>query len=77
MTSEGGLKFALYIHVYERLAPGASCKGSVSSIYANIVIIEFLGYTCIKKTQLITLFEIAGLSSTSLAYWVTSAPKRP
>ena len=44
MTSQGGLKVSLYIHVKERLAPGASCKGNVSSINANIIII-FLGYT--------------------------------
>ena len=32
MTSKGRLKFSLYIHVKERLAPGANCKGNVSSI---------------------------------------------
>ena len=45
MTTQGGLKVSLYIHVEERLAPGASCKGNVSSMNANIIII-FLGYTC-------------------------------
>ena len=45
MTSQGGLKVSLYIHVKERLAPGASCKGNVSSINSDIIII-FLGYTC-------------------------------
>ena len=34
----------LYIHVYDRVAPGANCKGNVSSINANIIIV-FLGYT--------------------------------
>ena len=32
MTSQVGLKVSLYIHVWERLAPGANCKGNVSSI---------------------------------------------
>ena len=43
MTSQAGLKVFLYIHVYESLAPGASCKGNVSSINVNIIIV-FLGY---------------------------------
>ena len=47
MTSKGRLKVSLYIHVKERLAPGANCKGNVSSINANIIIV-FLGYTCQK-----------------------------
>ena len=45
MKSKGRLKVSLYIHVKERLAPGANCKGNVSSINANIIIV-FLGYTC-------------------------------
>ena len=32
MTSQTGLKIFLHIHVEESLAPGASCKGKVSSI---------------------------------------------
>ena len=76
MTSQGGLKVSLYIHVWERLAPGVSCKGNVSSINADIVIV-FLGYTCQRRSQRIILFEIAGQRSTSQAYWVTLALKRP
>ena len=38
----GSLKFSLYIHVQEGLAPGASCKRNVSSTNANIVSV-FLG----------------------------------
>ena len=73
MTSQGGLKVSLYIHVKERLAPGANCKGNVSSINADIIIV-FLGYTLYKRrSQWITLFEIAGQRSTSQAYWVTLA----
>ena len=72
MTSHGGLKISLYIHVYERLAPGANCKGNVSSINANIIIV-FLGYTCQERFQLITLFEITSQNSASHAYWVTLA----
>ena len=41
----GWPQISLYIHVKERLAPGANCKGNVSSINANIIIV-FLGYTC-------------------------------
>ena len=51
MTSQGGLKVSLYIHVLERLAPGANCKGNVSSINANIIIV-FLGYTCQKTISM-------------------------
>ena len=51
MTSKGRLKFSLYIHVKERLAPGANCKGNVSSINANIIIV-FLGYTCQKMISM-------------------------
>ena len=72
MTSQGGLKVSLYIHVLERLAPGATCKGNVSSINVNIIIV-FLGYTCQKRSQWITFFEIASQRSTSQAYWVTLA----
>ena len=32
MTTLGDIKFALYIHVKESLAPGVSCKGILSSI---------------------------------------------
>ena len=45
----------------ERLAPGANCKVSVSSINAK------------RRSQWITLFEIAGQRSTSQAYCVTLA----
>ena len=48
MTSKGRLKVSLYIHVKERLAPGANCKGDVSSVNANIIIV-FLGYTSCQK----------------------------
>ena len=51
MTSKGRLKVSLYIHVKERLAPGANCKGNVSSINANIIIV-FLGYTCQKMISM-------------------------
>ena len=44
MTSQGGLKVSLHIHVQESLAPVANCKGKVLSINANIIIV-FLGYT--------------------------------
>ena len=54
------------------LAPRANCKGNVSSINANIIIV-FLGYTRQKRSQWITLFEIASQRSTSQAYWVTLA----
>ena len=48
---KGRLKVSLYIHVKERLAPGANCKGNVSSINANIIIV-FLGYTCQKMISM-------------------------
>ena len=51
MTSKGRLKVSPYIHVKERLAPGANCKGNVSSINANIIIV-FLGYTCQKMISM-------------------------
>ena len=51
MTSQGGLTVSLYIHVYERLAPGANCTGNVWSINANIVIV-FLGYTYQKTISM-------------------------
>ena len=51
MTSKGRLKVSLYIHVKERLAPGANCKGNVSSINANIIIV-FLGYKCQKMISM-------------------------
>ena len=51
MTSKGRLKVSLYIHVKERLAPGANCKGNVSSINANMIIV-FLGYTCQKMISM-------------------------
>ena len=51
MTSKGRLKVSLYIHVKERLAPGANCKGNVSSINAKIMIV-FLGYTCQKMISM-------------------------
>ena len=56
MTSKGGLKISLYIHVKERLAPGANCKGNVSSINANIIIV-FLGYTCQKMISMNNTFR--------------------
>ena len=55
MTSQAGLKVFLYIHVYESLAPGASCKGNVSSINVNIIIV-FLGYTCQKTISMNNTF---------------------
>ena len=42
--------FSLY-SIKERLAPGANCKGNVSSINANIIIV-FLGYTCQKMISM-------------------------
>ena len=72
MASQGGLKVSLYIHVKERLTPGANCKGNVLSINANIIIV-FLCFTCQKRSQWITLFDIASQRSTSQAYWVTMA----
>ena len=51
MSSQVGLKVSLYIHVKERLAPGANCKGNVSSTNANIIIV-FLGYTCQKAISM-------------------------
>ena len=63
--------FSLYSCLGE-VGPGANCKGNVSSINANIIIV-FLGYTCQKRSQWITLFEIASQRSTSQAYWVTLA----
>ena len=56
MTSQGGLKVSLYIHVLEKLAPVASCKGNVSSINANIVIV-FLDYTCQKTISMNNTFR--------------------
>ena len=46
--SQGDLKIALYIHAKERLVVGASYKGNILSINANILIV-FLGDTCPKK----------------------------
>ena len=63
MTSQGDLKFALYIHVEEMLSPGAICKGKVSSINANIVIVV-LGDTCLNKISINNIFDIAGPRST-------------
>ena len=56
MTSQCGLKVSLYIHVSERLAPGANCKGNVSSINDNIIIV-FLGYTCQKTISMNITFR--------------------
>ena len=56
MTSQGGLKVSLYIHVDERLAPGANCKGDVSSINANIIIV-FLGFTCQRMISMNNTFR--------------------
>ena len=39
MTSQDYLKVALYIRVKERLAPGVKCKGNISPINWNIVIV--------------------------------------
>ena len=55
-TSQGGLKFSLYIHVEERLAPVPSCKGNVSSINANIEII-LLDYICQKTISMNNTFR--------------------
>ena len=51
ITLQGGLKVSFYIHVKERMAPGVSCKGYVSSIKANIATV-FLGYTCQKSISM-------------------------
>ena len=72
MTSQGGLKVSFYIHVSERLTPGANCKGNVSSINANIIIV-FQVIQAKIRSQWITLFEIGSQWSTSQAYWVTLA----
>ena len=56
MTSQTGLKVFLYIHVWESLAPGASCEGNVSSININIMIV-FLGYTCQKTISMNNTFR--------------------
>ena len=56
MTSQGDLKVAFYIHLSEKLAWGASCKGNISSINANIVIV-FLGYTYLKKILINKTFQ--------------------
>ena len=56
MTSQGGLKVSLYIHLYERLAPEASYKGNVSSINENILIV-LLGYTCQKTISMNNTFR--------------------
>ena len=55
MTSLGGLEVSIYIHVKERLAPRTSCKGNVSSINANIIIV-FLGYKCQKTISMNNTF---------------------
>ena len=68
MTSQGGLKVSLYIHLWERLAPGADFRGNVSSINANITIV-FLGYTCQKTISMNNTFR----DCKSQAYWVTLA----
>ena len=56
MTSSGDLTIALYIHVKERLAQGASCKSNISSMNANIVIV-FLGYACLTKILINEIFQ--------------------
>ena len=56
MASQDGLKVSLYIHAYEKLAAAASCKGNVSSIKANIIIV-FLGYTCQKTISMNNTFR--------------------
>ena len=56
MISRRDLKIVPYIHVQERLAPGARCKGRISSINANIVIV-FLGFTCLKKISIDKTFQ--------------------
>ena len=43
LASQGDLKSALYVHVQVMLAPATSCKGDISSIHANILIL-FRGY---------------------------------
>ena len=72
MTSQGGL----YNHVEEILALGAGCKGNLSSITANIIIV-FPGYTCQKTISMNNTFEIAGQRSTLQTNWVTLVLKRP
>ena len=56
MTSQGGLKVSIYIHVYERFAPRTSRKDNVSSIYVNIIIV-FLSYTCQKTISMNNTFR--------------------
>ena len=41
MTLEDDLKGSLYIRVWDRLAPGASCKGNVSSINVTLRLWKF------------------------------------
>ena len=55
MTSQVGLKSALYIHVWEKLASGNSGKDNISSIHANIVMV-LLGYTCLKMISINNTF---------------------
>ena len=47
------------IHVEERLAPGAICKGNVSSINANIVTVS-LCFTCLKNKQHFSRSKVKG-----------------
>ena len=56
MTSQGDLKVGLYTHVKGRLDTGTNCKGNVSSIHANIVMV-FRGYICLKKISINNNFE--------------------
>ena len=56
MTSQGGLKVSLYIHLSKRLAPVESCNGNVSSINANIVIV-FLYFICQKTISMNNTFR--------------------
>ena len=56
MTSQDGLKVSLYIHVSERLTPGANYKDNVSSKNANIISV-FLCYTCQKTISMNNTFR--------------------
>ena len=51
MRSQGDLKFSLYIHFWRGSLREKNCKGNVSSIYENIVIV-FRGYICLQEISI-------------------------
>ena len=53
---QGGLKVGPLYSCSERLTPGVSCKGNVSSIHTTTVIV-FLSYTCLKKISINDIFS--------------------